>query len=419
MVRRPAFATTWWGNAWIQALEGASSLDPARLSRGRTYARQGAVRELQIARGALYARVLGSQGRVYRVDIGVRTLADTEWDQVAEAIASRAAHAAALAEGELHPGVVDDMAEVDIRLLPGPGDLRPDCSCPDWAEPCKHAAAACYLIAGELDRDPMQLFLLRGIEPHELMRRVRLLRGGSRSTTGTTTAVPATGVVARDRWATHGNRELGPLPEAVRQRTTHPDPHRPGPGPGWQAKVPERFGVDPNQVNELADDAIGRAWRMIIDGDPSGLEADAATDLARRAADIADPSELIAFAVSVGRPAAELRVWAEAFRIGGGSGVAVVADPRTWDTDRERLDAGKESLVEIGHSRSSISVNYDSLYLAPDSWLVIGNDRQWYRLRGDRHGALELQTSPQRDVVDLVGPPGTFDPAPRRGRRPR
>ena len=89
----------------------------------------------------------------------------SEWEQVAIAIGTRAAHVAALLDGELDPGIVADAESADIKLLPGAGDLRWDCSCPDWAEPCKHAAALVYLVANELDRDPFVLFLLRGIAP--------------------------------------------------------------------------------------------------------------------------------------------------------------------------------------------------------------------------------------------------------------
>lgn len=177
MSRRAPFATSWWGRAWVDALERSAHLDPNRLARGRTYARQGAVLELEFGAGYVAGRVQGTHGRWYRADVAVRKLADAEWEQVADAIAARAAHAAALLEGELDPGIVDDLAELDVRLLPGPGDLRPDCTCPDWAEPCKHAAALCYLVAAELDRDPFVLFLLRGIDRGALTELLRVRRG--------------------------------------------------------------------------------------------------------------------------------------------------------------------------------------------------------------------------------------------------
>jgi uncharacterized Zn finger protein len=65
---------------------------------------------------------------------------------------------------------------VGLDLLPGPGEVQPRCSCPDWADPCKHAAAVCYLVADELDRDPFLLFLLRGKGRDELLAGVRQRR---------------------------------------------------------------------------------------------------------------------------------------------------------------------------------------------------------------------------------------------------
>ena len=220
MAPRRDFGTTWWGRAWVDALERAGPGYESRLPRGRTYARKGAVRELEVRPGHIAARVVGRTGELYRVDIAVRTLADSEWDQVTEAIAARASHLAALLDGELDPGIVDDAEAVDVQLLPRASDLRPDCTCPDWAEPCKHAAAVCYMVATELDRDPFTLFLLRGIERDELIARVRAHRSGVEAAAGAAPARPE-GVLASAAW--EGHRLDGPpsapppeLPPAVR-----------------------------------------------------------------------------------------------------------------------------------------------------------------------------------------------------------
>ena len=51
------FGQTWWGRAWLEALEQRARLDPDRLPRGRQYARSGAVGELTLAPGEARARV--------------------------------------------------------------------------------------------------------------------------------------------------------------------------------------------------------------------------------------------------------------------------------------------------------------------------------------------------------------------------
>lgn len=402
MAPRRKYGTTWWGKAWLEALEGSASLDPSRLSRGRTYARNGSVGPLKVAPGHVSAKVTGQHSIFYRVDVAVRVLAPSEREQVAEAIAARAAHAAALLDGDMDPGIVDDLLEVDVRLLPGAGDLRTDCSCPDWAEPCKHAAAVCYLIADELDRDPFLLFLLRGIPRDELLadvRRARRSEGATPDATSASSAVPAA-----EAWA---RLPLdvplpAPPPEVSRREplaSSHPARM------AWDVEVPPEEEVDLARVAELALDAADRARGMLLDGLPSGLAIGSRADLARRAA--ADGTEvgIARLARHAGVAPKALRAWAEAWRLGGETAVAVIADGDVWSTDQAALEAGRASLVEMGWPRRSIALSYDSLKLRGD-WLVRGPDARWYRVRGTgKHGDMRLLAPPADDVCDLVEAP--------------
>jgi uncharacterized Zn finger protein len=43
------------------------------------------------------------------------------------------------------------------------------CSCPDWADMCKHVAAALYGVGARLDQRPQLLFELRGVDENELL----------------------------------------------------------------------------------------------------------------------------------------------------------------------------------------------------------------------------------------------------------
>lgn len=398
------FGTTWWGKAWIDALEGSGSGYESRLPRGRTYARRGAVREIELHPGHIAARVVGSGGELYRVDIAVKELADSEWEQVADAIAGRAAHLAALLDGELDPGVVDDAAAVDVALLPRPADLRPDCECPDWAEPCKHAAAVCYVAAEELDRNPFMLFLLRGIDRDELIELVRRRRqdGGGIEPAGAD-ADELPGVDARELWAGRSLEDPLPAPPTP-PGATRPPLRQPGRHAPWGAQLPARFGVDPGRIDELAEDAVDRAWRMLVDDRASGLASPPVADLARRAA--TRPDTLTDLAARAGVTPGRLRAWTEAWRIGGDAAVVVLADPASWSTDQVLLDAGRDELVELGHPRRSVSLNYDSLLMSAGTWLVVGPDGRWYRLQGaGKHQDLRLTAPPSADIRDLVDAP--------------
>src|SRR5205085_12591141 len=88
-------------------------------------------------------------------------------------------HAAALLDGELPPEIATDAADAGLDLLPGGGEIGPRCSCSDDADPCKHAAAVCYLVADALDADPFVLLLLHGRTRDEVLAGVRARRRGA------------------------------------------------------------------------------------------------------------------------------------------------------------------------------------------------------------------------------------------------
>jgi uncharacterized Zn finger protein len=402
MPPRMNFGATWWGTAWIEALERSASLDPSRLARGRTYARNGSVGELEVGLGYVSATVRGTHGRRYRTDVAVKALADQEWEQVADAIAARAAHAAALLDGELDPGLVDDAAQVDVRLLPGAGDLRPDCSCPDWAEPCKHAAAVCYLVANELDRDPFQLFLLRGIGREDLLALVRARRSGA-------TAVEperpeAAGVIAADAWADQPlDAGLGDLPDGVPTAGT---PRLASMRGAFAREVAAAPGLDPTALEVLAGDAVERAWSMLVDGAPSRLNSSTSADLGRWASTIRDRRSTADLAARAGVSANRLAAWAEAWQMAGDDGVTILADDDRWSTDQERLEGARTALMELGFAKRSVGLGYDSLRMKGGVWIVSDWRGRWYKLqeKGQRR-EMHLVAGPADDVVDLVEPP--------------
>ncbi|MGC3004851.1 SWIM zinc finger family protein, partial [Streptomyces sp. G35A] len=158
------FAETWWGDAWVTALE-EGALDAARLARGRGYADQGHVDAITVTPGLVLAYVRGSRPRPYRVQVRLRTFEDAEWERFLDAAADRPGHIAALLDREMP----QSLADCGVPLLPGPGDLAPRCSCPDSGHPCKHAAALCYQTARLLDADPFVLLLLRGRGEREVI----------------------------------------------------------------------------------------------------------------------------------------------------------------------------------------------------------------------------------------------------------
>lgn len=163
VVSRSSYGNTWWGEQWLNAL---THLDyDNRLPRGRAYANKGAVRDLQIADGYLQARVQGSRLRPYQVSIRVPPLAEKDVEQLLDAIGGDPALIARLLNRELDPAVLEYAQRQGIAVFPTRWqDLSMQCSCPDWAVPCKHLAAAIYLLSREIDGNPFLVFSLRGVD---------------------------------------------------------------------------------------------------------------------------------------------------------------------------------------------------------------------------------------------------------------
>src|SRR5260221_2327063 len=205
--RRAEPGQTWWGRAWVEALEQRARLDPSRLPRGRDYARGGSVGQLVLAPGEVRAQVQGRKTVPYEVRIGVRRSADDEWDRVLEAISAQLGHAAAMLDGELPPEVAADVAAAGLDLLPAAGEVGPRCTCPDDADPCKHSAAVCYLVAGALDADPFAVLLLRGRTRGEVLAGLRARRRDAR--TGSTAAGSPAAVSAKAESAKAGGAAAG------------------------------------------------------------------------------------------------------------------------------------------------------------------------------------------------------------------
>ena len=65
---------------------------------------------------------------------------------------------------------MDRLCRQGDGLFPVSKDIRFDCSCPDGAYMCKHVAAVLYGIGARFDSKPELLFILRQVDPAELLR---------------------------------------------------------------------------------------------------------------------------------------------------------------------------------------------------------------------------------------------------------
>ncbi|HEY3367965.1 MAG TPA: SWIM zinc finger family protein [Symbiobacteriaceae bacterium] len=178
MAKRQSFGTTWWSGRWIAVLESFGWAN--RLQRGRTYARTGHVRELQVAAGKVTAHVQGSRPQPYRVTIQVAPLSQREWNEVTAAMAAQAAFAAQLLSGVLPAEAEAVFAAAQVPLLPRTArDVTTKCNCPDWANPCKHVAAVFYQLATAFDADPFLLLQFRGRDREMVLGELRAHRAAA------------------------------------------------------------------------------------------------------------------------------------------------------------------------------------------------------------------------------------------------
>lgn len=169
---RGAIGETWWSKRWVSVLESFGM--GTRLTRGRNYARLGQVLSIDVEPGVIKAKVQGSMPRPYTVTIRLQPLADRDWEKVIETMASQAIFAAKLLAGEMPRNIEEAFSAVHVSLFPTRGtELSTKCSCPDWANPCKHTAAVYYLLAERFDEDPFLIFKLRGRSREQIIQSLR------------------------------------------------------------------------------------------------------------------------------------------------------------------------------------------------------------------------------------------------------
>lgn len=164
------FGKTWWGQQWLNSL---SNIDYSnRLPRGSTYARNGSVKSIFIDKNTIRAKVQGSRPRPYDITIIVPPFFESEIKQLIKALAEKPVIISKLLNRELDPEVLQIAERKGLKVFPRQwSDLKMQCSCPDWATPCKHLAAIIYKLSAEIDNNPFMVFQLHKVDlPKELQK---------------------------------------------------------------------------------------------------------------------------------------------------------------------------------------------------------------------------------------------------------
>ncbi len=161
-----SIANTFWGQAWCKNLESYSDYSN-RLPRGRTYVRNGSVIDLKMAAGEITAKVCGSS--IYKVKIVIAKVVANKWTKIVDECAGKIDSLIELLQGKFSKAVMEIMTDPKKGLFPDPKEIKLHCSCPDWADMCKHVAAVLYGVGARLDNRPEELFMLRQADHIELI----------------------------------------------------------------------------------------------------------------------------------------------------------------------------------------------------------------------------------------------------------
>ncbi|CAM5350872.1 hypothetical protein SAVIM338S_01205 [Streptomyces avidinii] len=337
------FAHTWWGHAWLRALED-SALDGNQVKQGRRYARSGAVGAVSVRPGGLTAVVRDPDGTAHRTDVLVQEFTDAQWDRLLGLAAAESGHIAALLDREVPPELAQDAAAAGVELLPGIGDLDPRCDCDEW-DHCPHTAALCYQVARLLDQDPFVLFLLRGRGEADLVDELEE-RSTAEAESAASPENPRTadvGVAAAAVYAAAALAALSPLPARPRL------PDAPGQPPTLDTET-EPPGVDVDAVEFLAQAAATQAYRLLAEAlapahaeqapQPPPTRDEDVVRLMAQAHDLRVRSRL---AAASDRNRAELDRAVLAWGFGGARALAVLE--QDWTPDRASLAGARAALA--------------------------------------------------------------------------
>ena len=164
---------TWWGKAWVRAVEEAAYAEDD-LKRGRRLARAGRVGGITVDPGRFVAAV-EEDDDVLTVSGGLPELDAAAAAALTEVVAAESGRIAALLAGDLPHSLVEHAEEAGVELLPYGGELATRCTCEPWADPCRHALAVLQQLTWLIEADPFVLLALRGIGRDDLLARLHAL----------------------------------------------------------------------------------------------------------------------------------------------------------------------------------------------------------------------------------------------------
>ncbi len=170
--KRGKFGKHWYSQLWINNIERSS--DKARMSRARSYIRKGQVTDINIKFGMIEAKVQGSRVGKYSITIKFTQLNKKNTKLFINSIKKIPEQVNKLIAGEISDELEDIF--LDYGIIPKSlRNLRYNCSCPDYGNPCKHVGSILYVITEMIDDNPVLLFVMKGIDMQDILSELKVL----------------------------------------------------------------------------------------------------------------------------------------------------------------------------------------------------------------------------------------------------
>ncbi len=164
------FGKTWWGGQWLGALDNIDYSN--RLPRGRSYANTGKVAAVTFRENMITAKVEGRYRSAYKISIIIPPFFEDDVEKLMAEIIDRPMLISKLFNRELDPEILTIASKIGLKVFPQKWtDLKMQCSCPDWAVPCKHIAAVIYMISREIDNNPFLVFEMHNVNLIEELKK--------------------------------------------------------------------------------------------------------------------------------------------------------------------------------------------------------------------------------------------------------
>ena len=171
--KRGEIATHWWSRKLLSIIKSFGWEN--RMTRGVRYARAGQVLRINVDKGKVEAEVQGSARKPYKISIVFPIIGDSVWNKVLDSLKNRPEMISSLLGGIVPTQIEDIFLENGTSLFPEKSkELDMSCSCPDYANPCKHIAAVFYVLAENFDNDPFLILNMRGRDRKDILSAISL-----------------------------------------------------------------------------------------------------------------------------------------------------------------------------------------------------------------------------------------------------